>query len=114
MLSLNRFTDYQVQRTIHGAAFRFKSPVDKKVLTVIATTHGGWDHVSVSRLDRCPTWEEMSWVANKFFANNEYAMQLHVPQTEHINMHPYCLHWWRPQNTDIPLPDPPEVRVNGQ
>ncbi len=72
-------------------------------LRVIASWGMGWDHVSVSLSTRCPTWDEMSWVARTFFPG-EYAMQLHVPESDHRNFHPFCLHLWRPQNSDIPTP----------
>ena len=39
-----------------------------------------------------------------FFRDEEPAMQLHVPTTEHINCHPYCLHLWRPLEAEIPMP----------
>jgi hypothetical protein len=66
-------------------------------LRVIATSGDGWDHVSVScaGLKRCPIWEEMSFIAAKFFGD-QAAFQFHVPSDEHVNNHPYCLHWWRP------------------
>ena len=73
-------------------------------LAIIASWADGWDHVSVSRKDRCPTWEEMETVKRLFFAEDETAMQLHVPPTDHINVHPYCLHMWRPHGGHIPLP----------
>lgn len=75
-----------------------------KGLLIIATSAGGWDHVSVSRKDRCPTWEEMELIKRIFFERDECAMQLHVPVKEHINNHPYCLHIWRPLYEDIPRP----------
>jgi hypothetical protein len=31
-------------------------------------------------------------------------MELHVPIAEHINLHPNCLHLWRPQDVEIPRP----------
>ena len=58
----------------------------------------GWDHVSVSLPTRCPTWAEMEFIKRTFFADDETAMQLHVPLAEHISHHPYCLHIWRPQS----------------
>jgi hypothetical protein len=73
-------------------------------LRVVASNGMGWDHVSVSRIDRIPTWEEMEFVKRLFFEDNEIAMQLHVPASDHINIHPYCLHLWRPQNKEIPMP----------
>ena len=73
-------------------------------ILVVATTGVGWDHVSVSTPTRCPTWDEMEWIAKKFFRDDEVAMQLHVPASEHISNHRYCLHWWSPQGVEIPLP----------
>ncbi len=85
-----------------NGAFRFN--VENGVLFVIASHGGGWDHVSVSREDRIPTWGEMEHIKRLFFLDTETAMQLHVPVSQHINCHPYCLHLWRPQNQEIPLP----------
>ena len=76
---------------------------------VVATTGDGWDHVSVSTQKRCPTWEEMDWIANLFFKPDEAAVQFHVPASDHINCHPHCLHWWRP--LDALLPRPPSIFV---
>jgi hypothetical protein len=72
-------------------------------LAVIATVGDGWEHLSVSLEHRCPTWDEMSAIAHKFFGDAP-AMQLHVPAAAHVNCHPNCLHWWRPIGREIPLP----------
>lgn len=73
-------------------------------LGVIASYGGHWDHVSVSLPDRCPTWEEMGDVRRIFFEPDAWVMQLHPPGPKKINMHPFCLHLWRPQDRDIPIP----------
>jgi hypothetical protein len=90
-----------------GGAFYVKSPTGKRgdLLQVIATDGLGWDHVSVSMEQRLPTWPELEHVKRIFFAEDEVAMQLHVPAADHINVHPNCLHLWRPQAVPIPLPD---------
>lgn len=75
-------------------------------LRVIADQQEGWQHVSVSCADRCPTWVEMEFVKRCFFYTNECAMQLHVPEAEHINCHPYCLHIWAPPHGTV-IPRPP-------
>lgn len=69
-------------------------------LRVIVSAGQGWDHVSVSLPNRCPTWEEMDFVKNLFFKEDEVAMQLHVNGKTKINLHPYCLHLWRPQGKE--------------
>lgn len=90
-------------------AFLLHSPVDGGVLRVIAAAADGWDHVSVSRKDRTPTWAEMEHVKRRFFKDDEIAMQLHVPVKDHINIHSHCLHLWR-SHTDNP-PMPPALMV---
>ncbi|MDE1904982.1 MAG: hypothetical protein KGH75_00845 [Rhodospirillales bacterium] len=89
-------------------AFALQGPCGAALL-VLATTGGGWDHVSVSLRNRCPNWQEMEFVKRLFFREQETAMQLHVPPDDHISFHPYCLHLWRPNDgREIPRP-PPEM-----
>jgi len=64
----------------------------------------GWEHVSVSLPDRCPTWEEMAKVKDLFWREDETVIQLHPPKDKHVNRHPYCLHLWRNTNAEQPLP----------
>lgn len=85
-------------------AFAVPSPIDRQPLCVIASNNEGWDHVSVSRKNRCPNWPEMCHVKSLFFRDDETAMQLHVPTSDHINNHPHCLHLWRPHDAEIPRP----------
>lgn len=110
--SLNKFRDIETTKRLYGYAgdheagmFRIPSEEDGAEITVIASVGEGWDHVSASRVDRCPTWAEMEQIKHLFFKDNETAMQLHVPASEHINCHPRCLHLWRP--IDAWLPKPP-------
>jgi hypothetical protein len=86
-----------------NGAFQIPSPV-MGTLRVIASNGDGWDHVSVSTETRMPTWTEMEHVKRMFFREDAVAMQLHVPPTDHVNIHPHCLHLWRPHAPDIPLP----------
>jgi len=58
---------------------------------------GGWDHVSVSFSNRCPTWEEMCEVKSMFFDPDETCIQYHPKQEDYINDHKYCLHIWKCQ-----------------
>lgn len=63
-----------------------------------------WQHVSVSLENRCPTWDEMEFIRDLFWHESETVMQLSVPRKEHVNMHPYCLHLWKPLGVAIPVP----------
>lgn len=65
---------------------------------------GGWDHVSVSYKNHTCTWKEMCELKDIFFRDDECVVQYHPPKSEYVNNHPYCLHLWRPQKQEIPLP----------
>lgn len=93
-------------------AFLVPSPIDGGAIRIVASSGEGWDHVSASRHNRCPNWPEMEHVKRLFFRDNETAMQLHVPPSEHINCHPYCLHMWRPHAVEIPKPPSIMVGIN--
>jgi hypothetical protein len=100
-----------------GVSGCFRVPCGNVVLTVVASDGNpncgldletGWEHVSVSLPDRCPTWEEMDHVRSLWWRADEAVMQLHVPRHLHVNCYPFCLHLWRPLRATIPLP-PPEL-----
>lgn len=82
-----------------------------------AAMEGGdqWEHVSVTvahklrNPDRCPTWSEMCYVKTLFWHKDETVMQLHPPETDYVNMHPFCLHLWKPIGNTIPVP--PSIMV---
>lgn len=92
-----------------GTCGAFMVPSGNGMLRIIAASGMGWDHVSVSLENRCPTWDEMEQVKRLFFKPDETAMQLHVPPSDHVNVHPYCLHLWRPHN--VAIPRPPSIMV---
>lgn len=91
----------------------FSIPFEGRELMVIGSNGLGWEHVSVSLRNRCPNWREMSYVKDLFWEAWETVMQLHVAKVDHINMHPYCLHLWRPVNEAIPIPPSILVGVKG-
>lgn len=73
-------------------------------MRAIAADGDGWEHVSVSYPNRCPTWAEMCHVKDLFWDPEDAVMQLHPPESEYVNNHPYCLHLWRPVGQAIPTP----------
>jgi hypothetical protein len=108
MIDLKAVEHRAIDLSPDGGAFTIRSPTDGGTLRIIASHGEGWDHISVSRTNRPPNHREMEAVLAVFAKEDETWMQLHVPATEHINIHPHCLHWWRPQNQTIPRP-PPEL-----
>lgn len=95
-------------------AFFIPSPVDKKPLKVVATivldSEGRplWDHVSVSRKNRCPNWAEMCEAKRFFFMPEDCVIQYHPPQSQYVNLHETCLHLWRHYR---PIEMPPMEKV---
>lgn len=83
---------------------RTNAHVDLKVMVSSGSDLVPWQHVSVSARDRTPTWDEMCWVKNLFFEEEEAVVQFHPPKSAYINYHPYCLHLWRPNNFQLTLP----------
>jgi len=85
--------------------FMFKRERGHKTeLKVISSDGGGWEHVSVSTETRCPTWDEMNFIKDLFWGDDECVMQLHPPRSDWVNNHQYCLHLWRPIGAEIPRP----------
>jgi hypothetical protein len=82
----------------------FRIPFGGRDFMCVASADEGWDHVSVSLPNRCPSYPEMDFIKRRFFKDDEVAMQLHVAVKDHISLHPYALHLWRPHDLSIPLP----------
>jgi hydroxyacyl-ACP dehydratase HTD2-like protein with hotdog domain len=51
-----------------------------------------WLHVSMSRRSRIPTYDDMKEVKEIFVGRDRQAVQIFPKESEHINIHPYCLH----------------------
>ena len=77
-----------------------------KGLRVIASVclYNGWEwlHVSFSRPNRIPSYEEVQLVKENFIGDRKAFMVF--PTKEHyVNIHKYCLHLW--YSKDNPVPD---------
>jgi hypothetical protein len=108
-LKVEKYRDSRYSDESFGNNGYFEIPCHGKTLRVVASDGMDWDHVSVSLPDRCPTWSEMSFVKSLFFRDDETVIQFHPAKSEYVNNHRYCLHMWRPQRAEIPLPDPTMV-----
>jgi hypothetical protein len=85
-----------------GGFFQF--PFEGRILNVIASHGLGWDHVSVSLANRCPNWREMCYIKDLFWHEDEVVVQYHPAKKDYVNNHNYCLHMWKPQTEEIPVP----------
>lgn len=95
----------------NNGAFIVHSLKLKRALHVIASDQEGWEHVSVSLPDRCPTWEEMSFIKDKFWGEDDLVVQFHPPKVDYINYHQHCLHLFRKVDTNDFCERPPSSFV---
>jgi hypothetical protein len=63
-----------------------------------------WEHVSVSCVDRCPTWDEMCKIKDLFWSEAETVLQFHPKKSAYVNAHEFCLHLWKRIGEDHALP----------
>jgi len=89
----------------------FKIPVGSRYLHALVSdgTYDGWEHVSVNGSDRVPTWDEMCFIKDLFWEDEQAVIQYHPRKSQYINCHPFVLHLWRP--TAVALPEPPSTLV---
>lgn len=88
----------------NNGAFRLTFPPSMRVMMLIASEGLGWEHVSASFADRCPTWSEMCRVKDLFWDEEDEVIQIHPRKSEYVNAHPFCLHLWRPIGVELPMP----------
>lgn len=74
----------------------FRPPRGYAVLVSIDSLEDGkrWLHLSVSRPDRLPFWEDLREVKNVLLGAEKVAIQLLPKESTYINAHPYTLHLW--------------------
>lgn len=96
------------QGALYGG-FRVRSPFSSAYLNIISSgVLEAWQHVSVSTAGRCPNWQEMQWVKEQFWADDECVIQFHPPKSDYVNCHPFTLHLWK---SPTPIAMPPKDRV---
>lgn len=81
-------------------------------LNFIMSWGAGWEHCSVSitdRYKRTPSWEQMCFIKNSFWNENECCVEYHPAKKDYVNNHEYCLHIWKPIEQELPMP--PSIMV---
>jgi hypothetical protein len=53
-----------------------------------------WLHVSCSRAAVMPSYADLVAVKELFVGPDRTAIQVFVPRSKHVNIHPFCLHLW--------------------
>lgn len=83
-----------------GNAYQYRNGLRVLVTTADFPDGRDWMHISVSRADRIPSYEDLKFVKNTF-AEHRTGYQVFPPPADNINLHPFCLHIW------VPLTGPP-------
>ena len=84
-------------------------PKTNKRLNFKFTKANDWEHLSVSMPNKCPSWEQMCFMKEQFWEDNEACVEYHPKKEDYVNNHNYCLHIWRPYNVELPIP--PSIMV---
>jgi hypothetical protein len=107
-LDLHRRTHPHLGASPRGAAFGY---FERGPLRIISSGNpddrpeaAGWEHVSVSCADRCPTWDEMQAVKVLFWGPDATVLQFHPKESHYVRRHPFVLHLWRRAGVDAELP----------
>ena len=72
--------------------------------------HEDWEHVSASaydtmfRKERTPRWEEMCFLKDQFWNEDEVVIQFHPAKSDYVNIHDFVLHLWRWKKGIFPTP----------
>jgi len=94
----------------------FRIPKDGRIVRCIASDGSDmpidepqwkWQHVSVTVEGEThpPRWSLMCWVKDLFWDDEDRVVQFHPAKSQYVNLHPACLHLWRPLVEKLPTPD---------
>jgi len=85
-------------------AFRSRDGLNVLISTAEERDGKRWRHVSLSRRDKLPTWEELKRVKDAFLGAEVVALQVLPKASLYVNLHPFVLHLWQCLDGD-PVPD---------
>ena len=89
-----------------GDGFAYEERTGLRVICSTAEYDGReWMHVSVSRHDRLPSYDDLKYVKSVIVGPNRWAAQLFPPNDLHVNIHQFCLHLWVPLTGELPWPE---------
>ena len=78
-------------------------PTGVRCSVVVGRNEEGWEHVSIELYARrLPTWDEMCFVKDIFWDDEEEVVQIHPRKSEYVDM-TEALHLWRPKDGDWSL-----------
>ncbi|MGZ3689410.1 MAG: DUF7694 domain-containing protein [Bdellovibrionota bacterium] len=83
-------------------------------LQLFSHPRDNWEHVSVDTgRRRSPNWQEMCFVKDLFWDEEECVVQYHPALSQYVKMHRYRLHLWKPKGVALPAPPSSMVGIVG-
>lgn len=81
---------------IRGDGLHWRLGHDLSVIASVRAELDGrrWVHISAARSSRLPSWEELVNIRNVLLGSDARCVQVIPRRIEHINLHPYCLHFF--------------------
>jgi hypothetical protein len=64
------------------------------ILSMDQTPHGDLKHLSISRRDRHPTWDEIVNAKIRFFGEDTDCMMVIPKKADYVNIEEHCFHVW--------------------
>jgi len=82
--------------------------------SIIVSNGAGWEHVSVCPIKKhiMPSWEDMCFIKNLFWNEDEAVIEIHPAKSEYVNNMPNCLHLWRCSYKEMVLPPKILIGIN--
>ena len=87
-----------------GFTGSFTDPVERKYYFFVFSWGQGWEHLSVSQRNKTPSWDIMCRMKDIFWGEDEVCVEYHPKKEDYVNMHPHCLHIWKPIGVEITTP----------
>ena len=61
-----------------------------------------WLHISFSRRNRIPDYDDIQLVKNNFIGEDRKAIMVWPEKSHYVNQHKYCLHLWQSEVNPLP------------
>ncbi len=76
-------------------AGKLKTDKGSTLSFIFGSDEDGYEHLSVSKINRLPDWEELLSARYVFWEDEEEVIQILPKKSEYVNIHKNCLHLWR-------------------
>lgn len=114
-LEQGRVVNYFGPDTGRNGRFRLQGPCGCELHVISSDgAQTGWEHVSIStHRRRTPNWEEMCFIKDLFWHEEECVVQFHPPHSQYVKNNRYCLHLFKPKHAVMPAPPASLVGIVG-